>query len=251
MSLIYGIHAVAESLKARRVSRLMHERGAGPRVDEIVARAHALRMPVETLDRRALDKLTRGGVHQGIAAELQPLAAYTVEELVQEADGPPLIVVLDGIEDPQNFGAILRSVDAAGATGLIRQARHSAPLDGATVKASAGAVNHVRIATVVNIARALEELKELGVWTIGFDAGGPEPYDSVDYTLPTAVVLGAEGTGLRRLVRETCERLVAIPMAGQVASLNVSVTAGVGLFEAARQRRIGGSGSLGPGGRGQ
>lgn len=249
MSLIYGIHAVAESLKARRVSRLMHERGAGPRVDEIVARAHELRMPVETLDRRALDKLTRGGVHQGIAAELQPLAAYTVEELVQEAEGPPLIVVLDGIEDPQNFGAILRSVDAAGATGLVRQARHSAPLDGATAKASAGAVNHVRIATVVNIARALEELKELGVWTIGFDAAGPEPYDSVDFTLPTALVLGAEGTGLRRLVRETCERLVAIPMAGQVASLNVSVTAGVGLFEAARQRRGGGSGAQGREGR--
>jgi 23S rRNA (guanosine2251-2'-O)-methyltransferase len=240
MPLTYGIHAVDESLKARRVSRLMHERGAGPRVDAIVARAHELRIPVETLDRRALDKLTRGGVHQGVAAELQPLPAYTVEELVRESDGPPLVVVLDGVEDPQNFGAILRSVDAAGATGLIRQARHSAPLDGATAKASAGAVNHVRIATVVNIARALEELTELGVWTIGFAAEAEDPYDAVDYKLPTALVLGAEGTGLRRLVRETCERLVSIPMAGQVASLNVSVTAGIALFEAARQRRAGG-----------
>jgi 23S rRNA (guanosine2251-2'-O)-methyltransferase len=242
MPYTYGIHAVSESLSARRVSRLMHERGAGPRVDALVARANELRIPIETLDRRALDKITRGGVHQGVAAEVQPLPAYTIEELVREADGPPLIVVLDGIEDPQNFGAILRSVDASGATGLIRQARHSAPLDGATAKISAGAVNHVRIATVVNIARALEELIELGVWTVGFDAAADDPYDAVDYTLPTALVFGAEGEGLRRLVRETCERLVAIPMAGQIASLNVSVTAGVALFEAARQRRAGGGG---------
>ena len=143
------------------MSRLVHERGAGPRVDAIVARAHELRIPIETLDRRALDKMTRGGVHQGVAAELQPLPAYTIEELVGEAEGPALLVVLDGIEDPQNFGAILRSVDASGATGIVRQARHSAPLDGATAQASAGAVNHVRIATVVNIARAIEELKDL------------------------------------------------------------------------------------------
>ena len=239
MSLIYGIHAVAESLKARRVSRLIHERGAGARVDALVARAQELRIPVETLDRRALEKLTRGGVHQGVAADVQPLAAYTLEELVAESDGPALIVVLDGIEDPQNMGAILRSVDAAGATGVVRQARHSAPLDGAAVKASAGAVNHVRIATVVNISRALEELKELGVWSVGFDAAGAESYDAVDFTVPTALVFGAEGTGLRRLVRETCDRVVSVPMAGAVSSLNVSVTAGIGLFEAVRQRRAG------------
>jgi 23S rRNA (guanosine2251-2'-O)-methyltransferase len=237
MSFAYGVHAVSESLKARRVSRLLHERGAGPRVDAIVARAYELRIPVETVDRRALDRVTRGGVHQGVAAEVQPLPAYTVDELIAEADGPPLIVVLDGIEDPQNFGAILRSVDAAGATGVVRQARHSAPLDGATAKASAGAVHHVRIATVVNIARTLEELKELRVWSVGFDAEASEAYDEVDLTQPTALVFGAEGTGLRRLVRETCDRLVSVPMAGQIASLNVSVTAGIGLFEAARQRR--------------
>jgi len=253
MSIAYGVHAVSESLKARRVTRLMHERGAGPRVDAIVARAHELRIPVETLDRRALEKITRGGVHQGVAAEVQAMPAFTVEELVKESEGPPLIVVLDGIEDPQNVGAILRSVDAAGATGVVRQARHSAPLDGATAKASAGAVHHVRIATVVNISRTLEELAEMGVWTVGFDAAAEESYDQVDFTVPTAIVLGAEGTGLRRLVRETCERLVSVPMAGQVASLNVSVTAGIGLFEASRQRRTqkgGGRGHRGglPGG---
>jgi 23S rRNA (guanosine2251-2'-O)-methyltransferase len=147
--------------------------------------------------------------------------------------------VLDGIEDPQNLGAILRSVSAAGADGLVRQARHAAPLDGAAAKASAGAVHHVRIATVVNISRALDELKEAGVWTIGLDATATDTYDQVDFRLPTALVLGAEGTGLRRLVKETCDRLVRIPMAGPMASLNVSVAAGIALFEAVRQRNVG------------
>ena len=240
MALVYGINPVSEALKARRVSRLVHERGGGPRVDALVSRAHELRIPIETVDRRALDKLTRGGVHQGVAADLQPLPAYTLDELVSEAAGPALLVVLDSIEDPQNVGAILRSADAAGAHGVIRQARHAAPLDGATAKASAGAVSHVRIATVVNIARAIEELKTLNIWTIGLDAGAADAYDQVDYRLPTAFVVGAEGTGLRRLVRETCDRLVSIPMQGGVASLNVSVAAAVALFEASRQRRRGG-----------
>lgn len=235
--IVYGVNAVSEALQARRVSRLVHERGAGPRVDALVARARDLRIPVETLDRRGLDGLTRGGVHQGVVADVQPLPAYTLDELVASAKGPALLVVLDSIEDPQNVGAILRSVDGAGADGVVRQARHAAPLDGAAAKASAGAVNHVRIATVVNIARALEDLKALNVWTVGLDGDATESYDEVDYTLPTAFVLGAEGTGLRRLVRERCDRLVAIPMAGAVSSLNVSVAAGVALFEAARQRR--------------
>jgi len=238
MSLIYGIHTVAEALKARRVSRLLHERGAGPRVDALVARAQELRIAVETIDRRALEKIARGGVHQGVAAELEPLAAYTIEELVADAPAAPLLVVLDGIEDPQNVGAILRSADAAGVDGIIRQARHAAPLDGATAKASAGAVNHVKIATVVNIARSVDELKGLNVWTIGLDAEGEAAYDEVDYTQPTAFVLGAEGTGLRRLVRDTCDRVVSIPMVGAVSSLNVSVSAGIALFEASRQRRM-------------
>lgn len=237
MAIIYGINPVSEALKARRVSRLMHERGGGARVDALVARASELRLAVETLDRRALDRLTRGGVHQGVAAELQPLPAYTIAELVAEAPGPALLVVLDSVEDPQNVGAIVRSVDAAGADGVVRQARHAAPLDGATAKASAGAVNHVRIATVVNISRAIEELKEANVWTIGLDDSATETYDAVDYTVPTAFVVGAEGTGLRRLVRESCDRLVSIPMAGAVSSLNVSVATGVALFEAVRQRR--------------
>jgi 23S rRNA (guanosine2251-2'-O)-methyltransferase len=235
--LVYGINPVSEALTARRVSRLVHLRGGGPRVNALVSRAQELRIPVDTVDRRQLDKLTHGGVHQGVAADVQTVPTYTLDELVQQAHGPALLVVLDSVEDPQNVGAILRSVDAAGAHGVVRQARHAAPIAGAAAKASAGAVNHVRIATVVNIARAVEELKQLGVWTVGLDASATESYDAVDYSLPTALVVGAEGTGLRRLVRETCDRVVRIPMAGEVASLNVSVATGVALFEAVRQRR--------------
>jgi 23S rRNA (guanosine2251-2'-O)-methyltransferase len=238
VSLIFGINPVSEAMKARRVSRLVHVRGAGPRIDVLIARAQELRSPVETVDRQALDRMAKGSVHQGVAADLQTLPAYTVEELVRDSDGPPLLVVLDGIEDPQNVGAILRSADAAGVTGIIRQARHAAPLHGATAKASAGAVSYARIATVVNISRALEELKELGVWTVGLAGEAPDTYDEVDYTVPTAFVVGAEGEGLRRLVRETCDRLVSIPMRGHVNSLNVSVAAGIALFEAAKQRRM-------------
>jgi len=243
MSLVFGIHAVTEALNARLVTRLIHVRGGGTRVDGLVARAHELRLPIETVDKLAIEKMARGGVHQGVAAELRRLPAYTLEELVREADGPALIVVLDSVEDPHNVGAILRSVDAAGASGLVRQARHAASLDGATAKASSGAVSHVHIATVVNIARAIDDLKELGVWTVGLDAAASDPYDAADFAQPTALVVGAEGTGLRRLVRETCDRLVKIPMTGHVQSLNVSVAAGIVLFEAVRQRRLKGVGA--------
>ncbi|MBP6774822.1 MAG: 23S rRNA (guanosine(2251)-2'-O)-methyltransferase RlmB, partial [Gemmatimonadaceae bacterium] len=210
---------------------------SGARVDALIQRAKELRIPVETTDTMQLDRISRGGLHQGVAAELQQLAAYTLEEVIASADGPPLLVILDGIEDPQNVGAILRTANAAGVHGVVRQARHAARLDGAVAKASAGAVNHIQIATVVNIARTIEELKEKGIWTVGLDGTATETYDEVDYTIPTAFVLGAEGDGLRRLVRETCDRLVRIPMLGEVESLNVSVAAGVALFEAVRQRQ--------------
>ena len=152
-------------------------------------------------------------------------------------------MVLDGIEDPHNLGAILRTADAAGVDGVVIQSRRAAARDGVAAKASAGALAHVKLAEVVNIARAVEELKESGVWTVGLAGEGPESYDAIDFTLPTAVVLGAEGAGLRRLVRERCDRLASIPMRGQVGSLNVSVAAGIVLFEAVRQRKQCRSGS--------
>jgi 23S rRNA (guanosine2251-2'-O)-methyltransferase len=236
--LIYGLNPVREALRAGRVRRVRMSARGDTRVEEILALAREKGVRVERVDAAALDRDARGGVHQGVVADLEPSRAYTVEELVAAAaPEPALIVVLDGIEDPHNIGAILRSVDGAGAHGIIRQARHAAPLAGVAMKASAGAAAAVRVATVVNIARAIEELKAAGVWTVGLAGGAPERYDAIDLTVPTALVLGAEGTGLRRLVRERCDRLISIPMRGAVSSLNVSVAAGVALFEAARQRR--------------
>ena len=190
------------------------------------------RVPADVLDRDA-----KKGVHQGVVADVESVSTYSVEELVRSADGPALIVVLDGIEDPHNLGAILRTADAAGAHGVILQQRRSAALEGAAAKASAGAVAHVKIAEVVNIARAVEELKEAGVWTVGLAGEAPTAYDAIDFRVPTALVVGAEGSGLRRLVRERCDHLASIPMEGHVGSLNVSVAAGIALFEAVRQRR--------------
>jgi 23S rRNA (guanosine2251-2'-O)-methyltransferase len=184
-----------------------------------------------------LDRAARGGVHQGVVADVRDATAFTVSEIIAQAAAAPLIVVLDSVEDPHNVGAILRTADAAAVDGVVRQSRHAASLGGAAAKASAGAVAYVKIAEVVNISRALEELKEGGVWTVGLAGDAKQPYDEIDFTLSTALVVGGEGSGLRRLVRERCDWLVSIPMGGQVQSLNVSVATGVALFEARRQRR--------------
>lgn len=236
--LIYGINPVFEALRAGRVRALRVSERAGARAADLAKSAERDGVAVRRVTPADLDRATRGGVHQGIAAELREADRFDVADLVQSAPGAPLIVVLDGVEDPHNVGAILRTVDAAGADGLIRQSRRAAPLDGAAAKASAGALSHVKIAEVVNVARALEELKEAGVWTVGLSGNSSKRLDQLDLTLPTAFVLGAEGSGLRRLVRDRCDWLASIPMRGHVESLNVSVAAGVALFEAVRQRRL-------------
>ena len=237
---VYGLNPVLEALRAGRVRRIKVGARLDKRIEGALADARARGVAIERVDAQALEKAARGGLHQGIVAELVPLRDYSIDQLIAAAaPEAPLLVVLDGIEDPHNLGAILRTVDAAGAHGVVRQERHAAALDGIAAKASAGALAHVRIATVVNIARALEDLKEAGVWTVGFAGQAAESYDAVDFTLPTALVLGAEGEGLRRLTRDRCDRVVGIPMRGAVGSLNVSVAAGVALFEAARQRRVG------------
>jgi 23S rRNA (guanosine2251-2'-O)-methyltransferase len=240
--LIYGINPVLEALRARRVKEIR----VSSRTDERLAAVLRLadeqgvvvrRVTPEELDRAARSSSSHRAPHQGIVADVRGSEALSVEELVASARGPALLVVLDGIEDPHNVGAILRTVDAAGADGVVRQSRHAAALDGAAAKVSAGAVAHVRVAEVVNIARALESLKELGVWTVGLAGDASKRYDEVDLTLPTALVVGAEGAGLRRLVRERCDWLVSIPMHGHVQSLNVSVATGIALFEGVRQRQ--------------
>jgi 23S rRNA (guanosine2251-2'-O)-methyltransferase len=235
--LIFGLHPVLEALRAGRVRAIRVSARADDRMRKLLDGAASARVPVERVDPARLDREARGGVHQGVVADVRVPEPCSVADLVDEAPGAALIVVLDGVEDPHNTGAILRTADAAGADGVVRQSRRAAPLDAATAKASAGAVSWVRVAEVVNIARALEELKARHVWTVGLAGDAVRAYDTVDFTLPTAIVLGAEGAGLRRLVRQRCDLTVSIPMAGHVDSVNVSVAAGVVLFEAVRQRR--------------
>jgi 23S rRNA (guanosine2251-2'-O)-methyltransferase len=235
--IIYGINPVLEALRVGRVAEVRVADRAGASVREVVKVAEREHVAVRFVRAGDLDRAAGGGVHQGVVATVREANACTVQDLVRGARDAPLIVVLDGIEDPHNVGAILRTVDAAGADGVVRQTRRAAALGGAAAKASAGAVAHVRVADVVNIARAVEELKEAGVWTVGLAGDADRVYDEIDFTLPTALVVGAEGSGLRRLVRERCDWLAAIPMAGRVDSLNVSVAAGIALFEAIRQRR--------------
>jgi 23S rRNA (guanosine2251-2'-O)-methyltransferase len=242
--LIYGINPVLEALRAGRVTAIRVSPRAGDRVSAALKRAEEQGVPVQRVQAVDLDRETRGAVHQGVVAEVRSGKPLSVEDLIVGAAAVPLIVVLDGIEDPHNLGAILRTVDAAGGDGVVRQSRHAAALGGAAAKASAGAVSHVRLAEVVNIARAVETLKDAGVWTVGLADDGPTPYDQIDYTVPTALIVGGEGAGLRRLVRERCDWVASIPMRGRVGSLNVSVATGIVLFEAIRQRTRRASGAV-------
>ena len=212
--IIYGINPVLEALRAGRVKELRVGDRADDRLKQLLAFAAERGVRVRRVPADALERDSRNGVHQGVVADVEKAADVSIAEIVQGASGAPLVVVLDGVEDPHNLGAILRTADAAGVDGVVIQNRRSAARDGVAAKASAGAVAHVKIAEVVNIARAVDELKEAGVWTVGLAGDGPERYDGVDFTLPTAVVLGGEGSGLRRLVRERCDRLASIPMRG-------------------------------------
>jgi 23S rRNA (guanosine2251-2'-O)-methyltransferase len=235
--IVFGINPVLEALRAGHVVKVLVSDRDDARLREVLAAAAAAGAAVEQVPRDVLGHASRRGVHQGVVAEVAAPRVYDVGELVVPGGPAPLIVVLDGVEDPHNVGAILRTCDATGVTGVVRQTRRAAALGGAAAKASAGALAHVKVADAVNIARALGELKAAGVWTVGLAGDAPRGYDEVDYTVPTAFVLGAEGTGLRRLVREHCDWVVSLPMAGHVGSLNVSVAAGVVLYEAVRQRR--------------
>jgi 23S rRNA (guanosine2251-2'-O)-methyltransferase len=238
MAIVYGINASLEALRASptRVERLLVERGQrNPRVQEAVelARQHGVVIAFE--DRVLLDRKAAGARHQGVVAFVAEVEAASPEEVIALAESPGLIVVLDGVEDPHNLGAILRSAEVAGAGGVLVPSRRSAPLGPAAVKSSAGAASHVRIGRFGNTARTLELLKEHGYWVAGLAPEG-RPVWEADFTVPTALVLGGEGAGLHRLVRERCDFLVGIPVHGQVRSYNVSVAAGIVLYEVLRQR---------------
>ena len=235
--IVYGINPVLEALRAQRV-RTVRLAAVSRKTAEIRRFALQSGIPVVRISPAALDRMVGGAVHQGVAAEVAPPEPVTLESLIGGLRDPALLLVLDGIEDPRNLGAILRSAEAAAVDGVIRQTRRAAPA-GQVAKSSAGAVSYVRLVSVVNIARAVTTLQAAGVWAVGLEAGGDDLYRDIDLTLPTALVLGGEGRGLRRLVRERCDRVASIPMLGRVNSLNVAVAAGIALFEAVRQRRRG------------
>lgn len=239
---IYGLHAVEEAVRARARSidylGVARERTNDARVKRLLEAARANNVIIRTIDREQIAKLARTDLHQGVVAVGGRFGYTDVPELLAHRRGDhAFIVVLDGIEDPHNLGAIIRTADAAGVDGVVVPERRAAGVTGTVAKASAGASEHVPIARVTNIARTLEELKQNNVWTIGLDERGTQTYDELDYEMDCAIVLGAEGHGLHDLVRRKCDFLISIPMLGHVPSLNVSVAAAVVMYEAARQRR--------------
>jgi 23S rRNA (guanosine2251-2'-O)-methyltransferase len=240
MTLICGINPVIEALAAgtRHFDRLLIVKGLrNRRLEGAIRRATHLGIPLRFEMRETLDRMAGGIPHQGVIAVVSEKPVLSLESLLDSAREPALLVVLDGVEDPRNLGAILRTAEAAGADGVVLPERHSAGLSETVARASAGALEHVAVARVGNLAQALEGLKARGIWVVGFDAAGTERWDAVDLARPVALVLGGEGRGIRRLVRERCDHLVSIPHFGHVGSLNVSVAAGIALYEAVRQRR--------------
>src|SRR4029077_16229789 len=241
MNYIYGINAVAEALKARGrsfewvgVSKERHDLRLQRVVDECRRQGVAVRF----LGRAELDRMAGNNAHQGVGANTSSKRYNDLDDVIAAKRGQhSLIVVLDGVEDPHNLGAILRTADAAGADGVVIPELRAVGVTATVAKASAGASEHLPMAKVTNIARTLEELKEKNLWIVGLDERGLQTYDSLDYNMDCAIVLGSEGKGVHDLVAKKCDFLVSIPMLGKVPSLNVSVAAGVVLYEVVRQRR--------------
>ena len=211
------------------------------RVEEIVQLARRNGVPVRFEDRSQVDRSSGSRDHQGVMAIAAARAAASLEDIVAAANKSAgqqgLIVLLDGVEDPHNLGAVIRTALAAGAHGVVIPERRAAGLTDAVARASAGALAHLPVAKVTNLVRAMEELKEMGYWLVGLDEHADRSYSDVDYTTPTGIVMGSEGNGLHELTRKRCDFVVSLPTTGPVKSLNVSVAAGVVLFEAVRQRR--------------
>ena len=230
MSLLAGIHPVREALRAGLpLDRVMVAKGAaGARLQELIELCRERGIPVRFEPRAQLDRAAGSAAHQGVVA-LGAAERYVTLE--QTTAGRGLHVVLDGVEDPHNLGAIIRTAHAAGAAAVVIPERRAAGLTETVGRAASGALAYLPVVRVVNINRTLDELKERGYWIYGLDERGKDTYDQVEFTKPSAIVLGAEGGGLHEHVAKRCDFLVRIPMAGQVASLNVSVAAGVILFE--------------------
>lgn len=246
---VYGLHAVNAVLE-RAPERLLELWIAQPRDDararDLRDRAQALGLRIQSVSVESLSKLVGDAAHQGAVAAVRPLKAWDEHDLIEALSGSaeePLLLVLDGVTDPHNLGACLRTADAAGAHAVLIPKDRAAVVDGVVRKVAAGAAEFVPVASVTNLARTLDMLKERGIWVVGTAGEAPKTLYAADLNRPLALVLGAEGSGMRRLTRERCDFLVRIPMAGHVESLNVSVAAGVALFEARRQRDAPAAGS--------
>jgi len=245
MDKITGIHAIKEALEADRAfDRIVIVRGRqDTRIEEIVQLARKRNVSVRFEDRSQLDRLADSKDHQGIVGLVAARAAATLEDILDAANRGAgrgekgLIVLLDGVEDPHNLGAIIRTALAAGAHGVVIPERRATGLTDTVARSSAGAIAHLPVAKVTNLARTMEELKEAGYWLVGLDERADKTYTEVDYNSPMGIVLGGEGQGLHDLTRKRCDFVVSLPTIGPVKSLNVSVAAGVVLFEALRQRR--------------
>lgn len=239
MNWMTGFHAVEEALNAGRpLDRIVIARGRhGDRIQSVVQLAKSRGVPVRFEDREQVDRLAGTREHQGIAALAAAKPTVELEDLLAAKSEPGLLILLDGVEDPHNLGAIVRTSLAAGAKGVIVPERRAAGLTDTVERASAGALAHLPVARVKNLVRAMEEMKEAGYWLIGLDERAEKSYTEVDLTGSVGIVLGREGEGLHELTRKRCDFLVSLPTTGPVRSLNVSVAAGIMLFEAVRQRR--------------
>ncbi|MDP3536032.1 MAG: 23S rRNA (guanosine(2251)-2'-O)-methyltransferase RlmB [Halomonas sp.] len=241
---VYGVHALESLLERGETPReLWVQQGAGTRLKEVIANTQARGARIKEQPRELLDQLTQGAAHQGVVAFCPPLVPEGEESLwlklrAWQAPTPPLLLVLDGVTDVHNFGACLRSADAAGAHGVIVAKDKAAPLNATVRKVACGAAEVVPVYQVTNLSRTLAKLKDAGVWITGTAGEAEASVFEIDMTGPTALVMGAEGKGMRRLTREACDNLAKLPMAGQVSSLNVSVATGICLFEAVRQRQL-------------
>jgi 23S rRNA (guanosine2251-2'-O)-methyltransferase len=247
LSILYGINAVTEAIGSRPVEHVLVTEGHhGSRIQSIIDACRAAGVSVRFAPRVALERAAGTPQHQNVVAFCAARDYDDLATLIPSANPgttagnrtnqPPLLVVLDGVEDPANLGAVVRTTVAAGATGIVIPERRAAGLSPAVARSAAGALEHVRIARVTNLVRALIDLKDRGLWVYGFEPAASSSYLDMDYGAPCALVFGGEGQGIHRLVRESCDRLARIPLRGPVQSLNISVAAGIVLYEAARQR---------------
>jgi 23S rRNA (guanosine2251-2'-O)-methyltransferase len=240
--ILYGLHAVREALKAgsRPLQRLLVIR-IDKQFADLVQLARSLHIPIHVQPAASLDRLVPGCRHQGIVAFAAAKAYQTEEEILARAaerNEPPLLVILDGVEDPHNLGAVIRTAEGAGVHGVFIPERRAAGLTSVVAKVSAGAIDHIPVARVTNTSRLLESLKAVGVWVYGVEPSGGKLYTDVDLRGPVGLVFGGEGTGIRPGLLQHCDERIRIPMRGHVQSLNVSASAAVLLFEAARQRGL-------------